>query len=165
MQMPQVLLASLALLAASEPGARLAVAHPARAGEAPTAAAPRAADVQPLDLGKLYVVRDGGLAVAPEVEALRGRAVRVRGFMVQMEEAPRGEFYLATHPVEQDESGAGTGDLPVGAVLVRVPGLAQPVPWRPHPVEVVGTLEVGREEEADGRVTWLRVVMAEPSPG
>lgn len=170
MQLPQVLIASLALLAAAEPGARLArpqAAPDASARSARTARPPTSGpqEPRPLDLRTLYVVRGGSLAVSPQVEALRGRTVRVRGFMVQMEEAPSGEFYLATHPVEQDESGAGTGDLPVGSLLVRVPGVDRPVPWRARPVEVVGTLEVGREEAADGRVTWLRVVMTEPSPG
>src|SRR5512147_3027015 len=116
-----------------------------------------------LELRALYVPREGGLVVAPAVEALRGQRVRVRGFMVQLEEPLRGEFYLAAHPVEQDESGGGTGDLPVASVLVRVPALGdQVVPWRPNPVEVVGTLQVGREEEPDGRVSALRLVLEEP---
>lgn len=146
-----VILAALPLALASA-----AVADPAPQGEAAT----------PLDLRALYVARGGKLAIAPEVEALNGKAVRVRGFMVQMEEAPRGYFYLATHPVEQDESGGGTGDLPVQSLLVRVPELAgQEIPWRARPVEVVGTLQVGREEEADGRVSSIRVILAEPTAG
>lgn len=138
------------------------------AGAAAAEPAPRAGEVRPapLDLRALYVEQGGKLVIAPEVLALQGRAVRVRGFMVQMEEAPRGCFYLATHPVEQDESGGGTGDVPVDSVLVRVPELAdQELPWRPGPVEVMGTLEVGREEEADGRVSSLRVILAEPAAG
>jgi hypothetical protein len=122
------------------------------------------APVHPLELRQLHVQREGRLALAPAVEALRGQRVRVRGFMVQLEEPLRGEFYLAPRPVEQDESGGGTADVPVDAVLVRVPGLAErEIPWRGNPVEVEGTLEVGREESPDGRVSWVRVILAEPS--
>ncbi len=149
-------IAALALAgAAADPG-------PA-AGPAP---APAHASPRPLDLRALYVQREGKLILSPAVEALRGQRVRVRGFMVQLEEPLRGAFYLATHPVEQDESGGGTGDVPVDSILVRVPGLAdREIPWRTHPVELEGTLEVGREEAADGRVSTVRVILAEPSAG
>lgn len=121
-------------------------------------------DVRPLDLHALYAQRSGGLALSPAVEALRGHQVRVRGYMIQMEEAIHGQFYLAARPVVQDESGGGTADVPVDALLVRVPALAdQPIPWRAQPVEVVGTLEVGRVEDADGRVSTVRVILTGPS--
>jgi hypothetical protein len=133
------------------------------AGGAP--AAPAAADSQPplLDLRALFAERAGVRVIAPEVEALHGHPVRVRGFMVPMEEPPEGVFYLASRPAECDESGGGTGDLPVESVLVRVPGVdGQAIPWRAAPVEILGTLEVGRKEEADGRVSFLRVLLQEP---
>jgi hypothetical protein len=146
-----VILAALSLALASA-----AAADPAAPAEA----------ARPLDLRALYVARGGALVIAPAVEALNGKAVRVRGFMVQIEEAPTGCFYLATHPVEQDESGGGTGDLPVDSLLVRVPELAdQVIPWRASPVEVVGRLEVGREEEADGRVSAIRLILTGPAAG
>jgi hypothetical protein len=151
MKTPHLLLATLAL-----------------AGGAAADATPRAApaEVHPLDLRALYVEEGGRLALAPAVTALSGQRVRVQGFMVQMEESPRGEFYLATHPVEQDESGGGTADIPAASVLVRVPELAaEQIPWRPNAVEVVGTLEVGREEDAEGRVSTLRVILAGPQGG
>lgn len=141
--------------------AALALAGAATASE--PAATPGGDEVLPLDLRALYVERGGTLALAPAIEALRGKHVRVRGFMVQLEEPLRGAFYVAAHPVEQDESGGGTGDLPVASLLVKVPALAgAEVPWRPNPVEVVGTLQIGREEELDGRVSALRVVLVDP---
>ena len=132
------------LAAADEPPKRL-VADPAR-----------------LDLARLYVPTERGARVAPEVEALRGRRVRVLGFMARMEEAPRGAFYLTRRPVESEEGGAGTADLPPGALRVEVPRLAgQEIAWAPDVIEVVGTLDVGRAEDAEGRVSWLRVVVDE----
>jgi hypothetical protein len=146
------MLASLALVGSA------AAAEPALSAAADVA--------RPLELRSLYVQRGGTLVVAPEVEALAGKRVRVRGFMVQMELAPPGAFYLAPHPVEQDESGGGTADIPVDSVQVRVPAVAdREIPWRPGPVELEGLLEVGRDEDAEGRVTTLRVIMVEPSGG
>lgn len=120
-----------------------------------------APEVHGLELQALYVEREGSLVFSPRLEELRGRHVRVRGYMVRMEDGPRGAFYLATRPVEQDESGAGTGDIPVDSLLVKVPGVADEIPWRPVPVEVVGTLEVGREEDEEGRVSSVRVILAD----
>lgn len=123
-----------------------------------------APEIHLLELQALYVERGGSLVFSPRLEELRGKLVRVRGYMVQMEDGPRGAFYLATRPVEQDESGAGTGDIPVNSLLVKVTGAAaEEIPWRPVPVEVVGTLEVGREEDGDGRVSSVRLILADPA--
>ncbi len=119
-----------------------------------------------LDLARLYVASERGARIAPEVEALRGRRVRARGFMVRMEDPPRGAFFLTRYPVDAEEGGAGTGDLPPGALRVEVPRLrGGEVEWVPDVVEAVGTLEVGRAEDADGRVSWLRVVVDAPHGG
>ncbi|MEI4908389.1 hypothetical protein Q8G40_30370, partial [Klebsiella pneumoniae] len=51
---------------------------------------------------------------------LNGHRARLVGFMAQMEQSPSGAFYLCPIPVYADESGGGTGDLPVGRVRVIV---------------------------------------------
>jgi len=119
----------------------------------------------PLDLTQTVVVEGGTSRVAPEVERLTGRRVRAVGFMVRMEEPSSAAFYLARRPTDADESGGGTGDLPLDAVRVEVPWLPRDIPFVPGPVEVVGTLEVGRKEDALGRVSWIRIVMERPPPG
>jgi hypothetical protein len=132
----------------------------AQAVESPPGASP-----VELDLRRLHVATPSGNRVAPEVEALRGQRVRVAGFMVRMEEAPRGGFYLAPRPVACDESGGGIGDLPPSALRVKLasaPGA--PVTWVDGRIELVGTLEVGREEDEDGHVTFVRVSLASPAP-
>ncbi len=147
-------LAAIAAIAAVSASGGIARAEPGA----------QAPEVHPLDLRALYVLRGGSLGFSPEVERLRGAWVRVRGYMIRMEEGPRGAFYLATRPIEQDESGAGTGDIPVHSILVRVPEAAgADVSWRPVPVEVVGRLEVGREEDDEGRVSSVRVILADPA--
>jgi len=112
----------------------------------------RAPEVPLLELHALYVQRGGSLVFSPRLEALRGERVRVRGYMVQMEEAPRGAFYLAARPIEQDESGAGTGDIPVDSVLVKVAGAATAeIPWRPCPSRWSGRWRSdARRTRADG---------------
>jgi hypothetical protein len=133
----------------------------------PASLPPSTSEVEPvrLELDRLYETTAGTARVAPEVEALRGHRIRVAGYMVRMEEAPRGAFYLARYPVEAEEGGAGTGDLPPSALRVEVPTLAgQEVEWIPGPVEVVGNLQVGRAEDPEGRVSWLRVVADQSSP-
>ncbi|MFO0584027.1 MAG: hypothetical protein U0229_17275 [Anaeromyxobacter sp.] len=137
--MPLVLAAALALSLSTPPAAPAALAF-----------------------DHLFVTGPSGARVAPEVEALAGRQVRLVGFAVRMEEPSLGAFYLAARPAEADESGGGTGDVPPRAVRVVVPGLEGGLPEVAGPIEVVGRLEVGRVEEADGRVSFLRVVVDRP---
>jgi len=115
-----------------------------------------------LTFDRLYVNGPAGARVAPEVEALAGQTVRLVGHMAQMEEPSPGAFYLAPRPVDADESGGGTGDLPPRSVRVEVPGRDE-LPWIRGPVEVEGRLEVGRLEDAEGRVSYLRIVVKVPS--
>ena len=54
-----------------------------------------------------------------------GKRVRISGYMALMEEQIAGGFWLSPTPVFQDESGAGTGDLPPNAIFVKVRGAGQ----------------------------------------
>jgi hypothetical protein len=125
---------------------------------------PALADLAPatLQLDRLYAATPAGNRIAPEVEALAGHRVRLVGFMVHMEEPPRAAFYVTTRPIDADESGGGTGDLPPGAARVEVPWLEGEVPFVRGPIEVVGVLQVERAEDDAGRVSWIRVVMEAP---
>jgi hypothetical protein len=140
--------------------AALAVLAVATLALAAPGAAPPAADPAPLALTRLR----GPGALPPDVEALAGRTVRLVGHMVHMELAPQGAFYLAARPVEADESGGGTGDLPLDAVRVEVAWFPGEVPWVAGPVEVIGRLDLGRREDPEGRVSWIRVVVEKPAP-
>jgi len=97
--------------------------------------------------------------------ALDGQRVRIQGFMAGMEDGPSGAFYLASRPVNCDEGGAGTGDLPPDAVLVVVPwsGGAE-IPFLPGPLEVVGTLHLGAATRPDGAPARIRIVLDSPQP-
>jgi hypothetical protein len=97
--------------------------------------------------------------------ALHGQRVRIVGFMAQMEDGPSGAFYLAARPVNCDEGGAGTGDLPPDAVLVVVPWSAgAEIRFLPGPLEVVGTLHLGAATRQDGSPSRIRIVLDSPQP-
>lgn len=118
-----------------------------------------------LELRELFVTEGRRTRLSPRTEALAGKRVRIRGYMVQMEDPPEGAFQLAARPIFQDESGGGTGDISPASVRVRLREAEARVAWTPGPIEVVGTLELGREEDAEGRVSFVRLVLEELLPG
>jgi len=108
-----------------------------------------------------------GLELSAAALRLAGQRVRLVGFMAHLEEGLAGAFYLTTSPIDCDEGGAGTGDLPPGAVLVLSRAAAgRAVPFLPGPLEVTGQLQVGPALDEAGRVSSLRLVLDGPArPG
>jgi hypothetical protein len=85
--------------------------------------------------------------------------------MAQLEDGPRGAFYLASRPVSGDESGGGTADLPPDVVRVTVRSLAgAEVPYVPGPIEISGVLQLGTEVDEEGRVSRIRIVLDAAPP-
>lgn len=104
------------------------------------------------------------LEPSKKLVALDGKRVRLNGFMAHMEDGPSGAFYLASRPVDCDEGGAGTGDLPPDAVLVVVPWSAGgELPFLPGPLEVVGVLQIGPATRPDGMPARIRIVLDPPA--
>ncbi len=103
------------------------------------------------------------LAPSAKASALQGKRVRLVGFMAHMEDPPRGAFYLASHPVQCDEGGGGTGDLPPDAVRVVVRSAAgDEIPFYPGPIEVSGVFVIGYEADEEGRTSFFRLVLDRP---
>jgi hypothetical protein len=122
-----------------------------------------------LELSELFVrpVGPRGLEPTAKLLALAGERVRVRGYMARAESPPPGVFILSPLPVELGEADEGLADdLPPAAVFVHVDG-ADPAAaaFTPGIVEVVGVLETGAREEADGRVSHVRVRLETRSGG
>jgi hypothetical protein len=68
------------------------------------------------------------------------------GFMALMENPPPGGFWLCPNAVFQDESGAGTGELPPNAVFVAVRGAGKkPVSYLAGRLSVSGILRLNPE--------------------
>ena len=115
-----------------------------------------------LRLGDFFRMPVGpaGLELSDSLRQANGHAVRLVGFMVQQEAAAPGRFMLAPRPVQMSEHADGDADdLPPATVHVYLdPGQRD---WMvPHVrglVAVSGKLSVGRYEEMDGRVSWVRL--------
>jgi hypothetical protein len=103
---------------------------------------------------------DSGPKLQPSAKAtaLDGKRVRVVGFMAEMEEPIPGAFYLVPRPIRLDESGAGTGDLPLESILIAVPGSeGKIIPHAEGALEGIGLLEVGNRADDQGRVSNFRL--------
>ncbi len=105
----------------------------------------------------------GGLKPSPTLLRLSGKRVRLVGFMAQMETPPLGAFYLCPRPINCDEEGGGTADLPAESVLVIVRSQSgKAIAFSPRALEVTGILEVGNRQDPDGRVSFIRLVLDGP---
>lgn len=104
-----------------------------------------------------------GLELTPETAALVGKKVRVLGFMVRQAKPSPGVALLAPFPLVTNELEYSlSDDLPVSTIFVDVPEYADiAVPHAQDPLLLTGRFETGPREEADGRVSHLRLVLDE----
>ena len=116
-----------------------------------------------LAFSDIFVAESRPPALSPTLLSAAGKRVRMVGFMAHMDQPPTGAFYLTSRPVSCDEMGAGTGDLPIDSIRVNVVPAPKEVTFVPGPIEVTGLLELGRQEEPDGAVSHIRLVLALPA--
>ena len=108
-----------------------------------------------LSFAELFTVGGPTFALSPAALLLRGRRVRLVGFVAQIASVPRA-FYLCPRPVAFHRG--GTARLPRLAVRVTVPDAAKRLLSTVRgPVEVVGLLDVGYREEPTGEASWIRL--------
>jgi hypothetical protein len=101
-----------------------------------------------------------GLELSPTLQQLDQQRVRLTGYMVQQERPVLGHFMLTPRPVRMSESADGDADdLPAAWAMVYLdPGQQDfAIPYQRGLLEFSGVLSVGRLEEADGRVSWVRL--------
>ena len=100
-----------------------------------------------------------GLEPTEKLLGLEGKPVRLVGYMVMQEEPASGVFILSPLPVslgDQDEALAD--DLPASMIFVHIEvDDAQVVPYIPGLLRFTGILSIGNREEADGRVSSVRL--------
>jgi hypothetical protein len=104
-----------------------------------------------------------GLEMSTTLLNADGQTVRVTGYMVQNERPPLGRFMLTPRPVQMSEHADGDADdLPAATLTVYLDPSQQDyaVPHVSGLIEVSGRLSVGRFEETDGRVSWVRLQLA-----
>jgi 1-acyl-sn-glycerol-3-phosphate acyltransferase len=101
-----------------------------------------------------------GLHITDTLRQADGQTIRLTGYMVQQEGASLGRFMLTPRPVQMSEHADGDADdLPATWVMVYLDESQKDfaVPHVRGRVELSGVLSVGRLEESDGRVSWVRL--------
>jgi hypothetical protein len=99
-----------------------------------------------LKFSELIAVEKGELKHSPKAIEANGKRVRLVGFMAHMETEEKGGFWLTKRPVFQDESGAGTGELPPNAVYVSVRSAPdKAISFIPREITVTGTFKLAKK--------------------
>lgn len=105
----------------------------------------------------------GGLEISERLHQSAGQTVRLTGYMVRQENAVSGRFLLTPRPVQMSEHADGDADdLPPATVVVYLDPAQQAwsVPHVRGLLALTGVLSVGRAEDEDGRVSWVRLQLA-----
>jgi hypothetical protein len=100
------------------------------------------------------------LELSRTLQGLDQQRVRLTGYMVQQERPALGHFMFTPRPVRMSESADGDADdLPAAwAMVYLAPGQQNfAIPHQRGLLELTGVLSVGRLEESDGRVSWVRL--------
>ena len=124
---------------------------------------PPRAGVASIKFGEFFRIPIGPLGLEPteKLMALNGKRVRLVGYMVKEETPTAGRFLLSPLPVSLgDEDESLSDDLPATAVSVHLQGSKnQGTPYVGGLIQITGNLEVGAKDEADGRVSSVRLVL------
>jgi hypothetical protein len=119
---------------------------------------------EPLSFQEFFEPSAQVLKPSAHLLSLNRKRVRLVGYMAQMDEPPRGGFYLCRFPVFAAEGGGGTADLPPDAVLVVVKSArGKELAHVPRPLEVTGVLEIGPQVDEGGRISRIRILLDGPA--
>lgn len=132
-------------------------------GSVAAEAGPQATDLKFREFFQLPV-GPRGLVPSARLLSLDGQPVRITGYLAHQEasSAAPGIALLTPLPVslgDEDESFAD--DLPASTLYLHLAGplAGRSVPYRPGLVALTGTLQVGAQREADGRSSFVRLVL------
>lgn len=101
-----------------------------------------------------------GLEPTERLLSLAGKRVRVRGYLVQEEQPVPGLFMLTPMPASLAELADGPSDyLPSATLFVHLPKESEGkiIGYRPGTWTASGTLELGAQTEANGRLSYVRL--------
>lgn len=120
-------------------------------------------EVEALRFAEFYVTPLGprGLEYTPRLRQLSGRRVQIAGYMVRSRHSVPGTLLLTPYPVKVDDCHYGLADdLPPQTLHVTVPAFAgRAVPFAPGLLRVTGTVELGPQEQPDGRNFAVRLAL------
>jgi|GEM_PF-2375374 len=131
--------------------------------------APPPEGVAELKFSDFYLtpVGAGGLQMTEKLKGLAEHRVRILGFMVRQTQPVPGLVMITPYAASTHEGEYGLcDDLPPATLFVEVPKYQDiAVPFSPGPLLLTGRLHLGRRDEADGRVSFVRLVLdPETSP-
>jgi hypothetical protein len=122
------------------------------------------ADATELKFSEFYgPIGDRGLEFSAKIHARVGKRVRLSGFMVREPSPAVGTFRFASLPITVENNGLCFADDVPPAVAHLVAPVGTPIPWRPGRLTLSGTLELGPRLEADGRNSFVRLVLDDAS--
>ena len=104
-----------------------------------------------------------GAELTATLKQADAQPVRITGYMVQNERPSLGRFMLTPRPVRMSEHADGDADdLPLAWVMVYLDPSQKEfaIPHVRGLIELTGELHVGRFEESDGRVSWVRLQLS-----
>jgi hypothetical protein len=125
---------------------------------------PLPAGVTELNLREFYKLPAGprGLEPSQKLLNLNNKRVRVTGYMVKEEEPTTGLFLLTPLPVSLAEKEDGPADdLPAATLFVHLPPADKDkaMNYRSGIWQLTGRLELGNQEEANGRMSYTRLIL------
>jgi len=103
-----------------------------------------------------------GLEPTSKLLSLNGKRVHIQGHMTQEEQPTAGIFILAALPVNIPEKEDGpSDDLPGATVFVHMPveDANKTLAHRTGLWDLQGILQLGPKEEANGRVSYVRLLL------
>jgi len=128
---------------------------------------PLPAGVTELKFSEFFVSPIGprGLTLTEKLRSLDGKRVRILGYMAQQEQPAPGMFLFNAIPVRLNEEHYGLADdLPAATLFVSMPkDRGQVVRYTPEMMLLTGTLSLGNREEADGRISTVRLALEAPA--
>lgn len=122
---------------------------------------PPPAGVEELKFREFFKLPIGpqGLEPTEKLLKLNGQRVRIFGYMVNAEDPSPGPFILAPLVVSMAEKEDGPADdMPATTLFVHIEHADKfVVPYVPGLLKLTGTLDLGNQEEPDGRVSAVRL--------
>jgi len=124
--------------------------------------------VTDLQFSEIYQLPIGpeGLAFTDKVRGLKGQKVRMLGYMVKQTQPMPWTMLLSPIPMTLHESHYGFAeDLPAQVVHAFTERTTTPIlPHTPGLMLLTGRLDLGAQEEPDGRVSHVRLFVDPPTP-
>jgi hypothetical protein len=102
-----------------------------------------------------------GLEPSEKLIGLNGKRVRIVGYMAKEENPTSGMFILSPLPVNMgDEDESFADDLPASAVFIHLGSASNEfASYLPGLIKLTGVLEFGAQQEPDGRVSMVRLLL------